>query len=324
MQKAIFTQYGTPDVIRIVTTDPPRLKPGQVLVRVIAAGLNPKDVLIRKGKFRRLTGQRFPQGIGYDFAGTIADPNGSTYAIGDRVFGMVNGLYGRCVAEYVAVRTEELYRMPDHLDFPAAAGLPLAGQTALQAIRDLGRLQPGQEICINGASGGVGTLAIQIAKVLGGRVTAVSSYRNEEWCRSLGADVTLAYDRTELRDTPQRFDVFFDVFGNYRYRQVAPLLKGRGRYITTVPKAAILREQLQNWFRCKKAKLVIVQSKTPDIRWLADRVAAGQIRPVVDRVYPLEEIRDAQRYIETKRARGKVVLRIVDESASSVTGTSLR
>jgi NADPH:quinone reductase-like Zn-dependent oxidoreductase len=312
MQQAIFNHYGDADVIRIVTTDPPRPGRNEVLVRVAAAGLNPKDVLIRKGKFRWLTGRRFPQGIGYDFAGTITDPNGSDFRAGERVFGMVNGLYGRCCAEFVAVRTTELYRLPANLDFVAAAGIALAGQTALQAIRDLGRLQPGQNICINGGSGGVGTLAIQIAKVLGGRVTTVSSYRNTDFCQSLGADRPLAYDRTDLLATPERFAVFFDVFGNYRYGQVAPLLRDRGRYITTVPKSAILKEQFRNLFRHQQAKLVVVKSKASDLQWLAEQLAARRIRPVVDRVYPLAEVSAAQRYLETKRARGKVIIRVAE------------
>ncbi|NRB53180.1 MAG: NAD(P)-dependent alcohol dehydrogenase [Saprospiraceae bacterium] len=310
MKKAVNEQYGDVDQIKIIETERPTVSNGEVLVKVKAAGLNPKDILVRKGKFKRFTGSKFPQGIGYDFSGIIEDPMNSTFQKGERVFGMVNGWRGRCCAEYVDVKAKELYQMPDNLSFEAAAGIPLAGQTALQAIRDQGKIRNGSQILINGASGGVGTLAIQIAKELGGEVTTVSSSKNLELCSSFGADHTISYQDTNLLELSTAYDIFFDVFGNYSFRKVEGLLKKNGIYITTVPKADIIKEQFSNLFRSKKARLVVVRSNERDMRWFSQKIGAGKIQPVVDEVFDLSDIQAAQKRIESKRAKGKVIIKM--------------
>lgn len=310
MKKAINEQYGGVEQIKIIETERPTVSNGEVLVKVKAAGLNPKDILVRKGKFKRFTGSKFPQGIGYDFSGTIEDPKNSSFQKGERVFGMVNGWRGRCCAEYVDVSAKELYRIPDNLSFEAAAGVPLAGQTALQAIRDQGKITKGNQILINGASGGVGTLAIQVAKELGGEVTTVSSSKNLQLCSSFGADHTISYQDTNLLELGTAYDIFFDVFGNYSFQKVAGLLKKKGIYITTVPKADIIKEQFSNLFRSKKARLVVVRSNERDLRWFSQKIGEGKIKPVLDQVFDLSEIQAAQKYIESKRAKGKVIVKL--------------
>jgi len=309
LRKAIIEKYGDLEVIKLVDTASPTLTSKQVLVKVAAAALNPKDILVRKGKFKHLSGSKFPQSIGYDFAGTIEDENGSSFKKGAKVFGMVNGMKGRCCAELVNVDVNELYKMPEGISFEEAAGVPLAGQTSLQAIRDLGQLQEGQKICINGASGGVGTLAIQIAKHLGGIVTSISSDKNLAFCESLGADEALSYNQINIVESKDKFDVFFDVFGNYSYQKVAKILQPKGKYITTVPGTTIIKEQFFNLFRTKKAKMVVVKSKTEDLQWFYEKIGQQKIRPIVDKVYSLAEIKIAQQYIESKRAKGKVILK---------------
>ncbi len=310
MQKAINTQYGAVDKIEIIDTEKPRIGKGEVLVKVEAAALNPKDILIRKGKFKRLTGKRFPQGIGFDFSGMIENANDSNLKNGTKVFGMLNGWQGRSCAAYVNVKVEELFLLPENISFEEGAGIPLAGQTALQAIRNIGKLKAGNRILINGASGGVGTLAIQIAKSLGGKVTTITSTKNREFCKSLGADQTISYELTNILESGNEFDVFFDVFGNHNFQKVASLLTPKGKYITTVPKVAILKEQFFNLFRSQKAKLVNVKSNKADLQWLHKKISQNEIRPVLDKVFNLEEIQIAQKYIESKRAKGKVVLQI--------------
>jgi len=236
MKKAIIIGYGNVDKIKVIDVEIPQLSQNEVLVKVFASALNPKDILIRKGKFRRFTGNKFPQGVGFDFAGIVEFSNESKFKTGDKVYGMLNGWKGRSCSEYVNVKANELYYLPKQTTFEDGAGIPLAGQTALQAIRKLGKLTSGQKILINGASGGVGTLAIQIAKSLGGVVTSISSDKNTEFCKSLGADHSIAYDKVKLSELKQTFDLFFDVFGNYNYKKVASLLTPSGKYITTVPK----------------------------------------------------------------------------------------
>ncbi len=310
MKLAINERYGTVEVIKLIDAPVPKISSNQVLVKVVAAALNPKDILVRKGKFKRFTGKKFPQSIGFDFSGTIEDPGTSSYEKGEQVFGMLNGWQGRCCAEFVNIDAKELYKMPDNLSFEAAAGVPLVGQTALQAIRDIGQLKSGQKICINGGSGGVGTIAIQIARALGGIVTSVSSSKNLEFCRSLGAHYSLAYSETPILDSKDRFDVFFDVFGNYSFKETAHLLTDQGKYITTVPKPDIFKELIWNFWRKKKAKLVVVKSKRADLNWLHDQLEEEKIKPVVDKVYPLSDIKAAQEYIESKRAKGKIILQL--------------
>ena len=310
MRQALYHKYGNVDVIKIEETAIPKPSKNEVLVKVIAAALNPKDIMMRKGKFKNLAFSKFPQSIGYDFAGVIADVNQSSFQKNEQVFGMVNGFDGKCCAEYLTVNVNELYKMPENTSFEDIAGVPLAAQTALQSIRDLGKLQNGQKICINGASGGVGTLAIQIAKDFGGIVTTVSSGKNMEFCKSLGADFSLDYTQTNILESDQKFDVFYDVFGNYSMKKVSPILSPNGIYITTVPKPEIIIEQFKNPFRKKKAKLVVVKSKAKDLKYFYDRIAQQIIHPVTDKIYPFEEIKEAQKYIESKRAKGKVIIKI--------------
>lgn len=307
-----FHTYGSPNVLQLQDASSPTLQKNELLVKVHAAAINPKDILIRKGKFKRMAGSKFPKGVGFDFAGTVANTNAhKNYPVGTPVYGMINGWNARCCAEYINVPVNELYHSPKNCNFIASASIPLAAQTALQALRDQAQLKAGQTVCINGASGGVGTLAIQIAKALNGQVTTISSHRNLDLCRSLGADNVIDYTETLITATGQKFDIFFDVFGNYSFPKIRHLLHPNGYYVTTVPNIAIIKEQFFNPFRRQKAKLVVVKSRKTDLQWLTTQIETGVIQPVVDKVYPLPDIAKAQAYIETKRARGKVVVQII-------------
>jgi NADPH:quinone reductase-like Zn-dependent oxidoreductase len=310
MKIAVYEEFGGIEKIKIIKEDIPKISTSELLIKVKAAGLNPKDVLLRKGKFKRLTGTKFPQSIGFDFAGIVENPNNSSFKKGDHVFGMLNGWKGRCCAEYVNIKENELFKMPANITFEEAAGIPLAGQTALQAIKNIGNLQIGQKILINGAAGGVGTLAIQVANALGGEVTTISSSKNIDFCKSLGADNVASYEDINILKTKQKFDVFFDVFGNYSFKQVESILTPNGSYITTVPKRAIFIEQLFNFFRKQKAKIVIVKSNKNDLMWLSKKIKDNKIIPIVDKVFDFNAIKTAQKHIESKRAKGKVILRI--------------
>lgn len=310
MKKAVNTKYGGLEVIKLITSDRPNISANEVLVKIKAASLNPKDIMVRKGKFKAFTGRKMPQGIGFDFAGTIAVSSDHRYQKGDNVFGMLNGWQGGSFADYISVSVDEFYRIPDNITFIEAAGVPLAGQTALQALRDIGNIKKGQSVCINGASGGVGTLAIQIAKELGGVVTTISSSQNMSLCQSFGADRSLSYQDINILNIKEHFDVFFDVFGNYSFIKAKHLLASKGVYITTVPKADIVIEQVRNVFRAQQAKIVVVKSKSDDIQWLAEKLSQKKIKPVVDHTYKFDEIKQAEHYLESKRATGKVIIEI--------------
>lgn len=311
MQQIRLTGFGGPEVLELAEVARPQPERGEVLVRLHAAGINPKDCMVRKGKFRAFTGARFPQGLGHDFAGEVValGPGVSEPALETPVFGMRNGWRVGAYAEYAVARTDELAPMPAGLDWTQAAAVPLAALTALQALRDLAHTAPGDEVLINGASGGVGTFAVQIAAALGARVTAVCSARNAELVRGLGASAVHDYNDADPLDLPARYDAFFDVFGNKSFPRARRRLKLRGTYVTTVPNAANVAWHLATRLSpLQRARLVVVKSRRADLATLAAWIEAGQLHPVVDRSYPLDQAGEAHAYIETKRARGKVVL----------------
>lgn len=309
MRGVVYERYGPPEVLEVRELDSPVPGPGEVLVDVIAAALNPKDSLVRKGKFRRVTGQRFPRRLGYDFAGVV-HTGSATLPAGTPVFGMLNGWTGGTVAEQVCVPVNELALKPERLDFEQAAALPLAALTALQALRDEARVQPGQRVLINGASGGVGVFAIQVARLLGAQVTTTSSARNLELCRSLGSHETWDYAARDAFAPGGGFDVIFDVFGNRSFSRARPALARRGTYVTTVPGVATVALHLLTRWLPRRARLVVVRSNRADLEQLARWAGEGQLVPVIDRVVPLAETAAGQAHVETKRARGKVVVRV--------------
>ena len=311
MKAVQIRAFGSPDVMAMADVPLPKVRSGDVLIRLSAAGVNPKDVMVRKGKFRWFTGRRFPMGLGYDFCGVVVKRGRHIrqFNLGDYVFGMINGWRGKTYAEYVAVKATECTKLPPRLKPREAAGMPLAAQTALQALRDVGQMKEGARVCINGASGGVGTLAVQIAKTLGARVTAVCSGRNTAMCTSLGADEVLDYTAEDVLSVTPPFDIFFDVFGNYTFGRVRGILSPTGTYITTVPRFVHFWDRFRsNLFLSQNARMVVVKSKWEDLELLAEMADYGQLRPVIDRQFRMEEAADAHAYIETKRARGKIIL----------------
>ena len=311
MHAVVIDRYGGPEVLR--PTEVPRPVPtrGQVLVRSRFIGVNPKDVIVRKGKFKALTGKRFPLLVGHDIAGEVVEAGpGADLAVGDLVFGMINDFAGRAYAEYAAVDCQSLAPVPTSVNLRMAAAVPLAAQTALQALRDEAGVTRGQQVLVNGASGGVGVFAVQIGKLLGAEVTAVCSARNTELVQSLGADHVVDYSVTDLPSLPTRFDAIFDVFGNYRFDTLRSLLKPRGTYVQTIPSGRILRDVARTLFSKQRARLVVVRSRRAQLEWLRHQIDAGMLEVVVDRSFALDDAAEAHRFMETKRARGKVVLEV--------------
>lgn len=311
MRAVVIDRYGGPEVLRLTTVPRPIPTRGQVLVRTRFVGVNPKDVIVRKGKFQIATGKKFPLIVGHDIAGEVVEAGpGADLTKGDLVYGMINDFAGRAYAEYAAVACQQLAKAPSSIELAVAAAVPLAAQTALQALRDDARLKAGQRVLINGASGGVGVFAVQIAKILGAHVTAVCSHRNVDLVTELGADSIVDYTKTELVDLDEQFDVIFDVFGNYGFDDFKELLSERGTYVNTIPSARIFKDVAKSFVRRKRAKLVIVKSRRDQLDWLRQQIDAGCIRVVVDRSFPISDVAEAHRFMETKRARGKVVLAV--------------
>ncbi|MCE5315803.1 MAG: NAD(P)-dependent alcohol dehydrogenase [Parachlamydia sp.] len=307
----LYDKYGRIDVLHVGEIQLPSPSSGEVLVKVHASALNPKDALVRKGRFAWLTGSRFPKIVGLDFSGTVAEVGkGVELAVGTPVYGSLNELTSRrgTLADYVLIKQHECAPMPNALSFEQAAALPLAAQTSLQALRNLIHLEKGQRILILGASGGVGVYAIQIAKAIGAHVTTTSSAKNQNFCRELGADVVLDY----AADNPfnEQYDGIFDAFGNQTFDMARPALKSKGTYVNTVPSKRLFLDAFLTLFSSQRARFVLIRSNTPDLKEIAQMVEQGLVKPVIDQVFDFEQFSPAFAHLETRHARGKIVLSI--------------
>lgn len=312
MRAAEFDRYGDVGVLRVREVPAPSPRRGEVLVAVEAAAINPKDVIIRRGRFAAITGRRFPRRTGYDWAGrVVATGAGVTdLARGDEVFGMINDWAGGAVAERVCVARGELARKPARWTWEEAAATPLAALTALQALRDVAGLRAGQRTLIHGASGGVGGFAIQLARSLGAHVITTSSAANAALCRELGAHEALDYRDGAALSALRDLDCWFDVFGNHAFPQVAARLGPRGVFVSTVPKPHVFAWILRTALARRRCRLVVVRSRADDLAHLAALGEAGRLRAVIDSTWPLDAVAEAHARVETRRARGKVVVRI--------------
>ncbi|MGD9330155.1 MAG: NAD(P)-dependent alcohol dehydrogenase [Desulfobacterales bacterium] len=313
MKAATIIAFGDIDQIQMADIDRPQIKPNEVLVRVRAAAINPKDTFIRKGRFKAFTGEAFPMQTGFDFAGEIAETGADTQwpEIGAAVYGMLDGWEGRCCAEFMAADPLKLASKPQGLAYEEAAAIPLAASTALQALRDQAGIKAGDRVCVNGAAGGVGSMAVQIAKIFAAEVTAISSAANHDFLTSLGADHCIDYARQDVTRLGRAFDIFFDVFGNQPFAAISPILQPKGIWVSTVLQPHVFEsvEATQN-SPGKKAKMVIVEARREDLSQIRGWVDAGRLKAVIHAVYPLERIAEAHAQQETKHTRGKLVIRI--------------
>lgn len=325
MQAVVYCEYGPPDVLRLDSVEKPKPSDDEILVRVRAASVNPLDWHYVRGApylMRLGTGLRRPKSIrlGVDFSGTVeeAGKNVTRFKPGDDVFGGQTGAF----AEYVSVRADgSVARKPAALTFEEAASLPIAAITALQALRDTGKVGPGKKVLINGASGGVGTFSVQIAKALGATVAGVCSTRNVDLVRSLGADRVFDYTREDFTASEDRYDVLLDNVGNRSLSDCRRVLKPDGRYVLVGgggtsdqglfgPIAWIAQMLLVDRFVSQKVVMFMAKLDKDDLAALGNLVEGGRVKPVIDRRYALREIAEAMRYLETGRARGKVVIAV--------------
>ena len=308
--KAIqYARYGGIDVLDLMDVEPQEPARGRIPVQVRFAALNPKDALFRKGKFRQVSGRRFPKGCGLDFSGTVLGDHAG-FTSGQRVFGALNEWTFRrgTLAEVVHVRPQELAPLSERVGFEDAAAVPLVGLTALQALRDLGAVRPGSRVLINGASGGVGTAAVQIAHILGAHITTLSSSPNLGLCKELGAHLALDYAADDLQGLT--FDAVFDVYGNLKPARVAPHLRSGGAFISTVPSLGRWMKDLLHRFTPRPQRLVIVKPNRRDLDQLGRWLASEELRSVVDMRVGLEDVARGFERLESRRTRGKITVEV--------------
>ncbi len=322
MKAMVYRTYGSPDVLQLQDVPRPVPKDDEVLVRVHAVSVNPLDWHFLRGipYFVRLTtGLRTPKRPipGVDVAGRVEAVGRSVtrFRPGDEVFGEKS----RGCAEYVAAPEDMLAPKPANLTLIQAAAIPAAGVTALQALRDRGGIKAGQNVLINGASGGVGTFAVQIAKALGAVVTAVCSTANVDMVRTLGADHVIDYTRKDFTRSGRQYDLIIDNVGNRSVWALRRVLAPDGILVLVgAPKGGwilgtmvkMLAPGVLSRLLGRKLLSHLTETRQEDLAALSELIEAGQVTPVIDRCYPLNEVPDAIRYLETMRARGKVVITI--------------
>lgn len=322
IKAVVYRCYGSPDVLEFADIEKPTPADDEVLVKIHAASVNPLDWHYMRGSpyiMRLMSGLGAPTEtrLGVDYAGTVEAVGGKVtlFKPGDAVFGAWTGAF----AEYVNTREDRaIVLKPANMTFEQAASVPIAALTALQALRDKGQVKPGQKVLINGASGGVGTFAVQIAKSFGAEVTGVCSTRNVEMVRSIGADHVFDYKEEDYTKSGQRYDLIVDMVGNHsplaNQRVLNPegtlVLVGGAKGNWVAPLVNPLKALVLSWFVDQKIVTLLARLEPGDLSFLAKLMQAGSMTPVIDRRYPLAKVPEAIRYSETGRARGKIVINV--------------
>jgi NADPH:quinone reductase-like Zn-dependent oxidoreductase len=322
MRAIVYSHGASADVLKLEEIDKPLPADDEVLIKIRAAALNPLDYhFLRHTFIRRIMAKLTKVKIlkpGRDVAGEVeaVGRNVTQFKAGDEVFGGCNGAF----AEYVCARESKLAIKPSKVSFEEAAATPVAGLTALQGLRDKAQLQPGQKVLINGAAGGVGTFATQIAKTLGAEVTGVCSTRNVELVRSIGADRVIDYTREDFTSNGKQYDVIFDLVANHSFAEHRRALTPKGIYIgagmiglsgSTFDLLSRLIPELVRWrFVSQKSVSLMAKLDTDHLNVLGALIAEGKVKPVIDRRYRLSEVPAAVSYLEEGHARGKVIIEI--------------
>lgn len=322
MKAIVYREFGPADVLNLEDVEKPVPKDDEVLIKVRAASINPLDWRLMHGKPRvlRLMARAMKMGVGrpgVDVAGEVESvgPNVTRFKPGDAVFGSCRG----ALADYTATSESNVVKKPAGVTFEQAASINVAGLTALQGLRDKGQLQPEQKVLINGAAGGVGTFAVQIAKNLGAEVAGVCSTRNLELVKSIGADHVIDYTKEDFTDLPERYNVILDCVGNKSLGACKRVLNDGGRCVLVgapheISVLGLLSIPIKaigaSLFSSRKVIMFVAKANQDDLTFLGDLIDTGKLNPVIGRQYSLEESSDAMRYLEAGHARGKVIVRI--------------
>ncbi len=318
MKAIIYSKYGSPDVLELQDVEKPAPKDDEVLVKVRASSVNPAEWHTMTGLFiaRIGSGLLKPKDtrLGADFAGVVEAVGKDVTHLkeGDEVFGGRTGAF----AEYVCVRNAVTSK-PANLTFEQAAAVPVAAITALQGLRDFGQIQPGQKVLINGASGGVGTFAVQIAKAFGAEVTGVCSTRNADTARSLGADYAIDYTREDFTRNGRRYDLFLDIAGSRPWSECRRVLNPKAIFVIVGgpktnrwigPLSHVIKVHLASLGASQKTVFFVAKINREDLAVLRELIESGKVKPIVERSYPLSEAAEAMRHLGTGHAQGKIVV----------------
>jgi NADPH:quinone reductase-like Zn-dependent oxidoreductase len=332
MKAFVLSRYGKTEPVHAVEVPEPEMRSDDVLVEIHAASVNPVDFKIRNGEAKPLLPYKMPLVMGSDLAGVVVScgPNVAGFKPGDEVYARADKDRIGTFAEMIAVNEKAVAKKPRTLDMVQAAAVPLVGLTAWQALVEMAQVQPGQRVLIHAGSGGVGTIAIQVAKHLGAIVTTTTSTANVEWVKNLGADVVIDYKKDDFETIVHDYDVAFDTLGGETLKKSLPVIKPGGKVISVAgpPEPEFAREYGLNWvvtqairvlsFQIRrKAKrrqvtysFLFMKPSGSQLSELGSLIDSGAIRPVVDRVFPFQSTQEALAYVEEGRAKGKVVVQI--------------
>ncbi|MCF8226293.1 MAG: NAD(P)-dependent alcohol dehydrogenase [Bacteroidales bacterium] len=311
MKAVYIEQYGGPE--NLVYGEIDRPVPGKhgLLIKMKAVSVNPVDWKVRNGRLKFITGKKFPFVVGSELSGVIEQTGEGVlkFKKGDRVYALLGYRGGAC-AEYVAVKEKQAIGIPDEMSFEDASTIAIAGLAAYQAFTIHYQVKPGDEVLVNGGSGGVGSYAVQIAKILGARVTAVCSERNREYVTELGADEVINYREEDFRERISAYDVILDAASNASFREVRNSLTKGGMLIKlNLSSRSLVTQVMTKLFSSRKLKLILVKNRKQDLQWIIDQIVEGKIRVFIEKVYPLEKTREAQEQSQTGRVRGKLVIK---------------
>jgi NADPH:quinone reductase-like Zn-dependent oxidoreductase len=313
MKAAVIYEYGGPEVFRYEDIPQPEIKEDEVLVEVHAASVNPVDWKQRKGNHKLFLKARFPIVPGYDISGRIikCGPNVTKFSVGDQVYCRLTKRFGGAFAEYAAARESTISLKPENMDHIHAAAIPMAGQTALQALRDKGKIRPGQKILIVGAAGGVGHYALQLSKIFGAETTAVCSSRHEKLLALLKPDHFIDYRKEDYLKGEIRYDIILDAAGVKTFLSCKGILKPEGIYITVLPRPKLIIHKMMALFTSgKKVRSLLQKSLGSDLEVLKKLVEEEKLISVIDSIHPLDKVSEAHRRAESYSTEGKIIIKI--------------
>ncbi len=313
MKQVLYNNYGNSSVLKVEETEKPRLgKKNSLLIKICYSSLNAIDWKNRKGDFRLVSGLIKPRTKqGFDVVGIIAEKSNDieNLSIGDKVVTLLGNFEGGSLSEYIVVKADNVVKIPNNIPINQVAGLPMAGTTAWLALLKLGGLKKNDKILINGGSSGVGHIAIQIAKAYGAEVTSVSSTKNIDFCKQLGADFAISYQNEDFLKTTSNFDIIFDVVFNASYKKTKHLLTQNGIYIGTTPTRTMIKELL----RYKRAKFVSVHPNQEALKDLLRLMKENKLKVIIDKEFLLNDIVNAHVYLEKSRTAGKIIIKVEEE-----------
>ena len=311
MKALVLTQFGGPEHLQMREMPHPEIKEDEALVKIYAAGVNPVDYKVRNGSMKFITGRKLPRILGGDLAGVVEQSGKtSSFRPGDKVFAMLTHATGS-YAGFAAVKESQLCLIPEGISMTEAAATPLAALTAFQAFQKGYGLKPGDMVLVNGASGGVGSFAVQIAKAMGAHVTAVCSAANADFVANLGADNVIDYNKEDFTQLDSTFHTVFDAVAKSSFRKCRKMISEGGKYVSTLPNNGLFFYQATNFLRSKKAFFILTKPYGKDLVQIADMMEKKRVKAHIQEVFPLEKAAEAHRLMETERVRGKLVLKVV-------------